>query len=72
MKTASITEEKFFNQNRSVFLRYFDSPEQYQALIQAGNWKRMHQIIKDNSSFNFDDWVENHLKTGDLVGFKRA
>lgn len=69
MKQSS--EEKFFNQNSDIFLRYFESPQQYQALILAGSWDKMHQIIRQNTSFDLQAWGENHLAKGDLAGFKR-
>jgi len=51
-------KSKFYEHNRDIFLRYFDSLEQYQALICAGNFKKLEGIIKDNSNFSFEEFAE--------------
>ena len=48
--------EKFYRTNRDIFLRYFDNEQQYKALILAGKFKKMEQIIKENSTFRFDEF----------------
>lgn len=48
--------EKFYRTNLGIFLRYFDNEQQYNALILAGNFKKMEQIIKENSTFKFDEF----------------
>lgn len=46
------SKAKFYRTNRDIFLRYFDSLEQYEALINAGNFKKMEEIISENTNFN--------------------
>ncbi len=41
------SKAKFYRTNRDIFLRYFESLEQYEALILAGNFKKMDEIIKE-------------------------
>ena len=60
-KNKTNSKLKFYNSNRDIFLRYFDSIQQYQALIDAGNWKKIEQIISENSDFDFDKWTKNSL-----------
>lgn len=48
-------KEKFYLHNRDIFLRYFDSMQQYQALITAGNFKEMERIITQNTNFKFEE-----------------
>lgn len=48
--------------NRDVFLRYFDNDRQYQALIDAGAFKKLEAIIKEKSEFyyhEFEAWVKS-------------
>ena len=54
-----IKKGRFYYRNRDIFLKYFESMEQYQALINAGNFKKMQEIIKQNSSFNLDEFIIN-------------
>jgi len=56
------SKAKLYHQNRDIFLKYFDSVEQYEALISAGNFKKIDEIIKQNSSFNLDEFINNHNK----------
>lgn len=56
------SKAKLYHQNRDIFLKYFDSIEQYEALISAGNFKKIDEIIKQNSSFNLDEFINNHNK----------
>jgi hypothetical protein len=42
------SKAKFYHHNRDIFLRYFESLEQYEALIAAGNFGKMELIIKQN------------------------
>lgn len=37
---------KFYRTNRDIFLRYFENLQQYEALIAAGNFKKIEEIIK--------------------------
>ena len=59
---ANANKAKLYHQNRDIFLKYFDSIEQYEALISAGNFKKIDEIIKQNSSFNLDEFINNHNK----------
>lgn len=45
---------KFYHHNRDIFIKYFDSIKQYQDLIEAGNFKKMNDIIKEKTDFTFD------------------
>ena len=42
------SKAKFYRTNRDIFLRYFDNVEQYEALIMAGNFRKIDEIIKSN------------------------
>jgi hypothetical protein len=57
--TANASKAKYYHHNMPIFLRYFDSIEHYNALILAGNFKKMEQIIQENSNFSFDDFKTN-------------
>lgn len=54
---------KFYHHNRDIFIKYFESIEQYQNLIEAGNFKKMNDIIKEKTDFTFDkvEEVVNNL-----------
>lgn len=41
------SKAKFYRTNRYIFLQYFESLEQYEALILAGNFEKMDEIIKE-------------------------
>jgi hypothetical protein len=56
------SKAKLYHQNRDIFLKYFDSVEQYEALISAGNFKKIDEIIKKNSSFNLFPFNKNDTK----------
>jgi len=58
-KLKLIRKAKFYHHNRDVFLKYFESVKQYEALILAGNFEKMEEIIKNNSSFDLDEFVIN-------------
>lgn len=45
---------KFYHHNRDIFIKYFESIEQYQNLIEAGNFKKMNDIIKEKTDFTFE------------------
>ena len=54
---------KFYKDNKDYFLKYFEhsyySPsELYDCLLRSGNFKRMNEIIKEKTSFNFEAWKE--------------
>ena len=38
---------KFYRTNRDIFLRYFESLEQYEALILAGKFGKIEEIIEE-------------------------
>jgi len=42
------SKAKFYAHNIDIFLRYFDSEEQYRALILAGKFGKIEEIIKSN------------------------
>jgi len=56
------TQAKFYQGNRDLFLRYFDSLEQYEALISAGNFRKMEEVIRLNSEFRIADSIKNQKK----------
>ena len=41
------SKAKFYHHNRDIFLKYFESVQQYNALISAGNFDKMQLIIKN-------------------------
>jgi len=49
------SKAKFYRTNRDIFLRYFDSLEQYEALINAGNFEKLEGIIGENSNFKMGE-----------------
>ena len=42
------SKAKFYRTNRDIFLRYFENLEQYEALIAAGSFRKIEEIIKLN------------------------
>ena len=55
---------KFFEGNVDKFLQYFDSRHQYDAMIRAGNFKGMFEIVRSKSTFDSDKWI-NEFKNND-------
>lgn len=53
----NISKKKFYQNNQDKFLRYFDSANQYQALILAGKFGKIEEIIKANSSFDLESFL---------------
>lgn len=51
---------RFYNTNRDYFQRHFKEG-QYDALIRAGNWAKLDEIIKENSQFSFGGWVRGRV-----------
>lgn len=49
------SKAKFYRTNRDIFLRYFDSLEQYEALINAGKFEKLEGIIAENSNFKLGE-----------------
>ena len=41
------SKAKFYHHNRDIFLKYFESIQQYNALISACNFEKMELIIKN-------------------------
>jgi hypothetical protein len=41
------SKAKFYHYNRDIFLKYFESVQQYNTLISAGNFEKMELIIKN-------------------------
>lgn len=64
--TFNASKAKFYTGNQDIFLRYFDSLEQYQALIRAGNFKKIEEIIKGSSEFNLEEFIDR-VKGGELI-----
>lgn len=46
------SKAKFYHHNRDIFLKYFESVQQYNALILAGNFEKLEAIIREQSNFN--------------------
>lgn len=46
---------KFYHHNRDIFIKYFESIEQYQNLIEAGNFKKIQEIIREQTDFNINN-----------------
>jgi len=42
---------KFYHHNRDIFIKYFDSIEQYNSLITSGKFDKLEQIINEKSNF---------------------
>ena len=53
------SKAKFYQNNQDKFLRYFDSANQYQALILAGKFGKIEEIIKANSSFDLEGFLKS-------------
>lgn len=52
------SKAKFFYGNTDKFLQYFDSLQQYEALIRAGRFVKMEEIIKEKTTFRVKDFLE--------------
>jgi hypothetical protein len=55
------TKEKFYKNNIDLFLRYFESRQKYEALINAGKFTEIEETIKANSNFNLDEFIKNNF-----------
>ena len=55
---------KYYHNNFSLFIKYFDSEQQYISLINSGNFRKIDEIIKNKTTCNFNE-VVNNLKTGE-------
>lgn len=49
------SKAKFYHYNRDIFIKYFESIEQYQNLIEAGNFKKIQEIIREQTDFNINN-----------------
>ncbi len=47
---------KFYHHNRDIFIKYFESIKQYQNLIEAGNFKKIQEIIREQTDFNINNF----------------
>ncbi len=47
---------KFYHHNRDIFIKYFESIDQYQNLIEAGNFKKIQEIIREQTDFNINNF----------------
>lgn len=52
IKGLKAFKAKFYHHNRDIFLKYFESVQQYQVLIDTGNFEKLERIIKEQSNFN--------------------
>jgi hypothetical protein len=52
---------KFYRNNKDIFLKYFDNFYQYEALINAGNFVKMEEVIKEKTNFNLREFL-NKIK----------
>ena len=53
---------KFYARNESVFLKYFGDSQRYRALIQAGNWKKIEDIIEEARTETEEDFIKKSLE----------
>lgn len=52
------SKAKFYSHNQSIFLKYFDSEQQYKALISAGNFRKIDEIIAGKTNFNQNEFFK--------------
>lgn len=57
-RVINSSKVKFFHGNRDKLIRYFESNQRYDAMINAGRFKDMEQIIKSKSEFNSDEFMQ--------------
>ncbi len=50
------SKAKFYHHNRDIFIKYFESIKQYQNLIEAGNFKKIQEIIREQTDFNINNF----------------
>ena len=50
------SKAKFYHHNRDIFIKYFESIKQYQDLIEAGNFKKIQEIIREQTDFNINNF----------------
>jgi hypothetical protein len=52
----TIIESTFLDfEKLDIFLKYFESVQQYDALILAGNFEKLEGIIKEQSNFKIEE-----------------
>ena len=49
------SKAKFYHHNRDIFIKYFESIDQYQNLIEASNFKKIQEIIREQTDFNINN-----------------
>ena len=49
------SKAKFYHDNRDIFIKYFESIDQYQNLIEASNFKKIQEIIREQTDFNINN-----------------
>ena len=54
----SVSTERFFRSNIDIFLKYFNSIQDYEKLLNEHNFAKIRETIKENSVFNFDAWAK--------------
>ena len=47
---------KFYHDSQDIFIKYFESIKQYQNLIEAGNFKKIQEIIREQTDFNINNF----------------
>lgn len=61
------SKAKFYQANRDDFIQYFDNPQRYEALIAAGSFEKMEQIIKESSKFNLEEFASKIREESKLL-----
>jgi hypothetical protein len=51
------SKAKFYRTNRDIFLRYFDSIQQYEAMISAGSFGEMDRVVRCNTEFSVEEFT---------------
>ncbi len=60
-RLSSESKTKFYKNNINKFVRYFENKEHYNSLIEAGKFEVIEQVIKQNSNFDYNNWIKNIL-----------
>lgn len=60
---ANKQKEKFYRNNQDIFLRYFDSAQQYEYLIRSGNFEKVRDIIDEGMVAYAEEWVKNFINS---------
>ena len=51
------SKAKFLRDNENKFVRYFEDSAHYRSLINAGNFKKIEEIVKEKTTFNREQWI---------------